>query len=884
MLTNCVGSVYRPQRDWRSSLRTGLGYDEVATPIDDSETPFIIERNTGALSQFLFQQGYEPAGRWMRSLPGVRTYYIDVQTTPESRTSSFTITPSRMEKASNSTFYHLKTRLLTHKKIRECRIPSDSETPKKVYILIRLSSVHSRHPNVTPTASFYVDPWDFYTEGLMTMKFSNELFSMRISRGARPHFTMKSPDRNVVDSTPSPDIIDWVVGLFSSSRSQEQPIPFQDPIPSRSQRLYKYVSLRRADQIRLLALSPGKGAAPLRGKLEVHGLQKNSNPPDYVCISYVWGSSLKQFSIYTPEGVLMLTASLYLALLHLRDVNRTVYLWADAICIDQEDIPGRRNEEKEHQIRMLPRIFKSANTVLAWLGIEENGSRRVMRKFEDWGIKIIQGKHEELKDKIEVTDPIWVSISRLLNRRWFTRIWIVQEVVLANELVVVCGKHRLSWDVFYAAAQHCLTRHKNDPKIDIATLDTAKNIIDLGKLRDNFKKSKKFKSKQTVFTLLSRCYQKDATVPRDRIFALLSMATDKDAEGFEPNYQANNLDIIKQFASTFVKQGHALELLYRARPDTKHIEEQDMKGKYEAILPSWVPNLTANHYPSSLSTWSRNYLAGIRKRDEGGHGDRAELKNLAKVDGDTLVLHGYVACKIGNKGENHSMLDDVMAYLGEIFTTIDDLYDGRKTAREIEEIKWKTAIGDATTLSNEVGDDKRGADDDDEAPPTHKPHSPDKMKKIQQHKQERQQKFEAQSISAYGSLVGYLASERPHSSWKNQKSRFEYAMKGQKVFDASRDAWERLLPYVYKAIAFAEVFAPQRVVVCDTDKGDVGIVPAVAEKGDVVAIFPGAKVPFILREKNAKEYELIGECYIHGIMRGGGLPTSNEDEQVFRLV
>ncbi|KAI1774158.1 hypothetical protein F4818DRAFT_74872 [Hypoxylon cercidicola] len=865
MLFNYLGSVYKPQRDWRSPMRAGLGYDELEAPISNSETPFIIEKDTGALSQFLFQQGYEPAGRWMRSLPGVRTYYIDVQTTPESRTRPFTITPSRMEK------------------MRECRISRNSEVPEKVYILIRLSSVYSRHPGVVPTASFYVDPWDFYTEGYMHVKLNNELFSMRISIEARPHFTMKSPEREVHDSddsTSSSDIIDRVVRLFSSNRSQE---PTRPPNVSQSQRSYKYMSLRRADKIRLLALRPGKGAAPLWGELEVHRLPENSSPPDYVCISYVWGSSLKQFSLYTPEGILMLTASLYLALLHLRDVNKTIYLWADAICIDQEDSPGQRNEEKEHQILMLPRIFRYAKTVFAWLGIEENGSRKVMRKFEDWGTKITQGKHEELKDKIEVTDPIWVSISRLLNRRWFTRMWIVQEVVLARKLIIVCGKHRLSWDIFYAAAKHCLIRNKYDPKIDIATLDTAKNIIDLGKLRNSFQKREDFRSKQTVFTLLNQCYQKDATVPRDRIFALLSMATDKDEVGFRPNYQASNLEIIQQFASTFVKQGYALELLYRTRPETRLIEEQGMRSKTEVMLPSWVPNLTANQYPSSLSTWSRNHLAGIRKDEGSNHGGKAELKNLAKVDGKALILRGYVACKVNNKGKNHSMLDDVMAYLGEIFSTIDKLYDGKKTAREIEEIKWKTAIGDATSLANEVDDNKRGDDDGNEAS-TRIPHTPEKVKKIQQHKQHKQERFEAQAISAYGALVGYLASERPHSNWKKQKSRFEYAMKGQKVFDANRDAWQRLLPYVYKAIAFAEVFAPQRVVVCDTDKRDVGIVPAVAEKGDVVALFPGAKVPFILREKSAGEYELIGECYIHGIMRGEGLPATNEDEKVFRLV
>ncbi|KAI0166725.1 heterokaryon incompatibility protein-domain-containing protein [Hypoxylon sp. FL1284] len=751
MLFNCLGSAcYKPQRDWRSSMRTGLGYDEVDTSIG-SETPFIIERNTDALSQFLFQQGYEPAGRWMRNSPGVRIYYIDVQTTPDSRPSPFTVTPDRMEK------------------MRECHISRESEAPEKVYILVRLSDVHPRHPSVIPTAWFFINPWAYYTEGLMRAHFSNanETFSMKISRNAPPSFTMKSPECDLDDSTSSPDIVDRVARLFSSSKSRDQTRRPQDLRVAPSQTPYRYKSLRRADRIRLLALSPGKGATPLRGDLKVHRLQENSSPPEYACVSYVWGSSLRQFTLYTPEGMLMLTASLYLALLHLRDATKVVYIWADAICIDQEDSPGRRNEEKEHQIRMLPRIFQRAKTVFAWLGIEENGSRKVMRKFEDWGTKILQERHGELNDKAEITDPIWVYVSRLFSRRWFARIWIVQEVALANELVVVCGKHRLSWDIFYAAAQHCLIRNKYDPKIDIATLDTAKNIIDLGQLRKDF-------TPEPVFKLLNRCYQKEATVPRDRIFALLSMATDKDEAGFGPNYLLDNVTIIQRLSSTFVKQGYAIDLLYRTRPETRTIEEHRIKGEEWVRLPSWMPDLTANHYPSSLSTWSRNYAAGVRKSEEGKLGSRKEPKHLARVQGRELLLRGYVACKIGKQGNCHSMVDDVFSYLEEMFDTIDRLYDRKKTAQEIEEIKWKTAIGDATNLLSEEGDQKSGSAGD-EVPSTE--HTPEKAKKIQQHMQQRRKRFEAQAAAAYGALVGYLALERPHSSWKRQKLRFEYAMK-----------------------------------------------------------------------------------------------------------
>jgi hypothetical protein len=56
------------------------------------------------------------------------------------------------------------------------------------------------------------------------------------------------------------------------------------------------------------------------------------------------------------------------------------------------------------------------------------------------------------------------------------------------------------------------------------------------------------------------------------------------------------------------------------------------------------------------------------------------------------------------------------------------------------------------------------------------------------------------------------------------------------------------------------------------DKGYMGLVPDLTEKGDVIVIFRGAKFPYVLRKKvNGKhggKYELVGEAYVHGVMYG----------------
>ena len=57
-----------------------------------------------------------------------------------------------------------------------------------------------------------------------------------------------------------------------------------------------------------------------------------------------------------------------------------------------------------------------------------------------------------------------------------------------------------------------------------------------------------------------------------------------------------------------------------------------------------------------------------------------------------------------------------------------------------------------------------------------------------------------------------------------------------------------------------------------TKKGYLGLGPKLAELGDKIAIFHGSGVPFVLRKSVDKSressWEIIGECYVHGIMDG----------------
>ena len=62
-----------------------------------------------------------------------------------------------------------------------------------------------------------------------------------------------------------------------------------------------------------------------------------------------------------------------------------------------------------------------------------------------------------------------------------------------------------------------------------------------------------------------------------------------------------------------------------------------------------------------------------------------------------------------------------------------------------------------------------------------------------------------------------------------------------------------------------------------TDKGFIGLGPGLCEPLDHIAICKGGKLPLVLRPKG-EDWELIGDCYVHGIMDGAKWEALAEKE------
>ncbi|KAF2190117.1 hypothetical protein K469DRAFT_699715 [Zopfia rhizophila CBS 207.26] len=111
----------------------------------------------------------------------------------------------------------------------------------------------------------------------------------------------------------------------------------------------------------------------------------------------------------------------------------------DVVCINQEDIP-----ERSQQLSLMRRIYKKAENVIGWLGEEGTlpwDMDRAIHHLHFWSREcdLNEARMEELSSIGNPLEPWpwdeenWGAIERLFQRPFWTRLWIVQELVLARK-------------------------------------------------------------------------------------------------------------------------------------------------------------------------------------------------------------------------------------------------------------------------------------------------------------------------------------------------------------------------------------------------------------------------------------------------------------------
>jgi hypothetical protein len=193
-------------------------------------------------------------------------------------------------------------------------------------------------------------------------------------------------------------------------------------------------------QFRVLQLYPGAYDDPIVCKLCHRSMNR---VPRFEALSYVWGSELSSQQLCLNGSFMPMTANLDVALRRLRPSrdhlgqSKPRTLWVDALCINQQDL-----DERAAQVRLMQDIFPSARRVLVWLGAAADDSDQAMARIS---------RRDEAQWH---TRDFMLQLRHILLRPWFTRTWVLQEFLLANEVIFGCGEHWVSWPDMLAAWKH----------------------------------------------------------------------------------------------------------------------------------------------------------------------------------------------------------------------------------------------------------------------------------------------------------------------------------------------------------------------------------------------------------------------------------------------
>jgi hypothetical protein len=133
--------------------------------------------------------------------------------------------------------------------------------------------------------------------------------------------------------------------------------------------------------------------------------------------------------------------------------DRSRFLWADAICINQEDVP-----ERCHQVSNMLKIYRNATKVLENRKAEKASkiiNHIAVTACQRLGISLSDLRNvDNLSDLVtsEVANLAFDNVGSLRPLRWFTgrpwfnRLWVFQEVNSGTEVLIMYGRTLLSWD------------------------------------------------------------------------------------------------------------------------------------------------------------------------------------------------------------------------------------------------------------------------------------------------------------------------------------------------------------------------------------------------------------------------------------------------------
>ncbi|EXJ66508.1 uncharacterized protein A1O5_10177 [Cladophialophora psammophila CBS 110553] len=600
------------------------------------------------------------------------------------------------------------------------------------------------------------------------------------------------------------------------------------------------------------------------------------------------------------------TANLYdaLAVLGRRNPNEgdnspseRKFIWVDALCIDQSSLV-----ERNQQVNLMADIFKAAQGVVVWLGEEDEFTQDACTVMES-----IAAVPREKWSNVPYTgfydgdgacyhdlgiEPLsyqnWLGLIAFMNRPWFSRCWVVQELALARKAIVICGSRLLQWEQLATTIEfvratkwyHHLSTEKmrhirelnRSPGayqkllasntrfgLEPVYLNNTRNALQSYSQRDKT-------GGPSLRMLVDTHRYTSATDPRDKVYAFLSLSNRSQSpsskpDQIKPDYQTPVRQVYTEAACTLIEGSQTLYML-------SHV--QDRSSTKVKGLPSWVPDYSVALSPYPLEFRGKCNWSACGNLKWTPPGDETMLRRgLLPVQGfhvDTIAERATMPHETTDAGEPWATIVDLVFQLPNPYRT--PSLGGAPISRL--DVLWRTLTTN-TYSRQHPAPSECGALFIDYILNLQIRH---RLTPWSSHETDFQPHQTPVSTLTNPDWHGLLASEPETSPYNLSFYRDRLTALVENML--SSDSYSPLdLAQLHHDIEHGSgrsrrLFRTKNMMLLGTGSRSLQV-------GDEVWILAGGKVPYILRpvqnrmdgERPAdRTHRLVGEAYVHGLMHG----------------
>lgn len=612
--------------------------------------------------------------------------------------------------------------------------------------------------------------------------------------------------------------------------------------------------------------------------------------PEYIALSYVWGEKSLTSTIVVNGASVPILTNLAQALSSIREYDPGAYIWADSICINQQD-----DEEKSRLVQHMGETFANARLVYAWLGpiedVKQDSSLEdLFTHLSDLGARFWTHAGGNAGGKVDLDsldlDMILAENLDILRSRFaespgqhggfpteqyasfaarpfWSRIWVLQEVFVAKSLYFICGNRRLTGRTLAGALfllkifQGYIVRPRENRQGNTVVADQPlKRFISVFSLFPEIYRvivyplglpaeriSLRFAMTQFCVKELPSGWK--AMDPRDMIYGLLGFANDEESSYIRADYSKGVPETYSTVTRSLIRNGFT-DVLAWAQPGVKKITD----------LPSWVPDYSSTIYESlcsqgqAIPRFPRFRACGATKYSDA---------DTRRFDPLVLPVHGRKLDEVLSAGRrwfprlDQSFLllrDDIETGLrrdtswDQLSLFLDDVRDLVRQAGMID--RRNTAVGQGGS-----GKSPRA--------------TPDAIWRVP---------CCDQVMANSGILIRGDVSTASH---------YIRTLRGIKALtQGPEDNFSAAArPYIGSLLCWAH----KRPFL--TASGFVGLGPAEVEPGDIVVILDGFNACYVFRGQDSdgrNEYRLVGEAYVDGVMDGEMANAAPDTREWFYLI